>query len=643
VQREPAALIDVLRAAQSEVEHYTRVEFGMIDRDIEVAAHAVNDLVHLVAELFDNATAFSPPDSHVMVEARRVGEFATLYVEDRGIGIMPDQLHELNEKLAMPPQVDVAVSRMMGLVVVARLGTRHGVKVELRSGGDRGTVAEVTLPVSVLVPRALSGRLTGPGSLPFQTTNPAEPPPQQPRPTFGAPLALESGNGDRDGDRRHEESRRSAPAGPPAASRPFEPTPAASNPIPTSSPRAMPAWSDLTGAQPAVNGGGFSNGSDIPSGILPRSSGDVWSPRIPTEAEQIDPLPQRRRDEPAVEGEVTPNGSTPHIPRQIPNSPEGLPRSGGPPPVSALPARPASGPLTPPVVSAPPSTTSPSAAAPPAWPPVVVPDREAATPPVPERLAAALDMTAELPRVSRPEEKASTPAKTTPAIPFADATMELPIFRELESAWFRTRRDEPRGATPTKTPAADKRSETPPTSVGSPTEKFVTIDAGRPNSPASQQSGTESPTITPPVVSTPKPTPTPTRAPSAVPAAASGLTNGSNGAGQRIVDAPNGGWRTAADDGWRAATAAAAEKPVAETTQAGLPKRVPMAQLVPGGVDKGAASVQRRTPEAVRGLLSAYHRGVQRGRTQPKDDSPENSGMTSNGQQSSQAGKEHEG
>ena len=77
----------MLRAAQSEVEHYTRIEFGIIDRDIEVAAHAVNDLVHLVAELFDNATAFSPPDSPVMVEARRVGDRAVLYVEDRGIGI----------------------------------------------------------------------------------------------------------------------------------------------------------------------------------------------------------------------------------------------------------------------------------------------------------------------------------------------------------------------------------------------------------------------------------------------------------------------------------------------------------------------------------------------------------------------------
>ncbi|MBF9129773.1 nitrate- and nitrite sensing domain-containing protein, partial [Plantactinospora sp. S1510] len=166
VQREPAALIDVLRAAQSEVEHYTRIDFGMVDRDIEVQAQAVNDLVHLVAELFDNATAFSPPDSQVMVEARRVGDRATLYVEDRGIGITAEQLQDLNERLATPPAVDVTVSRMMGLVVVARLASRHGVQVELRPGTDRGTVADVTLPTSVLIPRALSGRTQHPGGLP---------------------------------------------------------------------------------------------------------------------------------------------------------------------------------------------------------------------------------------------------------------------------------------------------------------------------------------------------------------------------------------------------------------------------------------------------------------------------------------------
>ncbi|OLE24362.1 MAG: hypothetical protein AUG44_19410 [Actinobacteria bacterium 13_1_20CM_3_71_11] len=193
VQREPAALIDVLRAAQSEVEHYTRIEFGVIDRDIEVAAHAVNDLVHLVAELFDNATAFSPPDSTVIVEARRVGDRSVLYVEDHGIGISPDQLAELNERLATPPMVDVAVSRMMGLVVVARLAARHGVKVELRPAPERGTVADVLLPTSVLVGRAVAGRGPTAGTPLVRDMQPSRPAtPTHPRTSF-TPLALESG------------------------------------------------------------------------------------------------------------------------------------------------------------------------------------------------------------------------------------------------------------------------------------------------------------------------------------------------------------------------------------------------------------------------------------------------------------------
>ena len=75
------------------------------------------------------------------------------------------------------------------------------------------------------------------------------------------------------------------------------------------------------------------------------------------------------------------------------------------------------------------------------------------------------------------------------------------------------------------------------------------------------------------------------------------------------------------------------------TTTAGLPKRTPMAQLVPGGVDRGGNPAQKRTPEGVRGLLSAYHRGVQRGRTKEQSTNPEE---TPGGQQSSQAGKEHE-
>ncbi|WP_344140592.1 sensor histidine kinase, partial [Luedemannella flava] len=174
IQREPAALIDVLRAAQSEVEHYTRIEFGVVDQDVEIAAHSVNDLVHLVAELFDNATAYSPPDTAVLIEARRMGDRAVLSVEDRGIGMSSEQYSELNERLASPPTVDVTVSRMMGLVVVARLANRHGVRVELRRAPERGTIAEVQLPPAVLVPRALAGRTAAPAGFPASRPAPAE-------------------------------------------------------------------------------------------------------------------------------------------------------------------------------------------------------------------------------------------------------------------------------------------------------------------------------------------------------------------------------------------------------------------------------------------------------------------------------------
>ena len=105
-----------------------------------------------------------------------------LQVEDRGIGMSPDQYAELNERLATPPMVDVAVSRMMGLVVVARLAARHGVKVELRPAPERGTVADVLLPSGVLVPRALAGRTPGAGRLPGR-------PARRPMPPRGAPAS----------------------------------------------------------------------------------------------------------------------------------------------------------------------------------------------------------------------------------------------------------------------------------------------------------------------------------------------------------------------------------------------------------------------------------------------------------------------
>ncbi|GAB3963628.1 hypothetical protein GCM10027615_04470 [Plantactinospora veratri] len=150
-RREDALLIDALRAAQSEVELYNRIEFGTVDPDISVAAHAVNDVVRLVAELLDNATRFSPPHTTVVADARRIRDYVLIQVEDRGLGLSEEQMDALNRRLAEPPAVDVAAFRLMGLAVVGRLAHRHEIRVDLRRNVEGGTVAQVTLPASTVV------------------------------------------------------------------------------------------------------------------------------------------------------------------------------------------------------------------------------------------------------------------------------------------------------------------------------------------------------------------------------------------------------------------------------------------------------------------------------------------------------------
>jgi len=155
---EPALLADVLRAASAEVEQYARVEFGMVGGDVKVLGTAVNDVVHLVAELLENATTYSSPRTSVIVDARRVGDRAVIEIEDRGIGMSPEQLGELNRRLMEQQDVDVSVSRMMGLFVVSRLARRHGISVQLRPSSGGGVLALVTLPPSVLTETPVDDR-----------------------------------------------------------------------------------------------------------------------------------------------------------------------------------------------------------------------------------------------------------------------------------------------------------------------------------------------------------------------------------------------------------------------------------------------------------------------------------------------------
>lgn len=143
-------LLDVLRAGASEVEQYERVQLRDLP-DTNVVGRVVNDLVHLVAELLENATSFSAPETRVTVTANTLNTGGVmLEIEDSGIGMTPEELDDANERLANPPVIDVAISRRMGLYVVGRLATRHGIQVRLRRSAGGGITALVLVPSSLL-------------------------------------------------------------------------------------------------------------------------------------------------------------------------------------------------------------------------------------------------------------------------------------------------------------------------------------------------------------------------------------------------------------------------------------------------------------------------------------------------------------
>ncbi|MBP2365458.1 nitrate- and nitrite sensing domain-containing protein [Pseudonocardia parietis] len=187
----PVQVVDVLRAAVSEVEQYQRV-IVQTPPSATIAGRAANDLVHLLAELLDNATNFSPPDSQVVMSTTRTADESLLIeISDRGVGMTDIELVDANQRLSGPAEVDVSASRRMGLFVVGRLSTRHRVGVRLASaavgGGTGGLSASVTVPPH-LVPSAQlpEQRRDGGAGAPMQG-GPAQRGPAQGGPAQGAP------------------------------------------------------------------------------------------------------------------------------------------------------------------------------------------------------------------------------------------------------------------------------------------------------------------------------------------------------------------------------------------------------------------------------------------------------------------------
>ncbi|WP_307845248.1 nitrate- and nitrite sensing domain-containing protein [Planomonospora sp. ID67723] len=149
--RQPVEVMDIVRAALSEVENYDRV-VTRIQSEAAVAGPAVSDVVHLLAELVENAVAFSPGESKVVVSSSRIdGGGVMISVTDQGIGMTPEELAEVNARLTSPQAADASVARRMGLFVVGRLALKHGIRVQLRPQ-DSGLTAMVLLPESLLAP-----------------------------------------------------------------------------------------------------------------------------------------------------------------------------------------------------------------------------------------------------------------------------------------------------------------------------------------------------------------------------------------------------------------------------------------------------------------------------------------------------------
>ncbi|MFE3686246.1 nitrate- and nitrite sensing domain-containing protein [Streptomyces sp. NPDC059095] len=147
--RRPVQLMDVVRAAVAEVEDYERIEVRRLPR-LGVGGPAVADLTHLIAELLENATVFSPPHTAVQVHGERVANGFTLEIHDRGLGMAPEALLDANLRLAETPEFELSDTDRLGLFVVSRLAQRQNVRVSLQPSPYGGTTAVVFIPATLL-------------------------------------------------------------------------------------------------------------------------------------------------------------------------------------------------------------------------------------------------------------------------------------------------------------------------------------------------------------------------------------------------------------------------------------------------------------------------------------------------------------
>ncbi|MCG8924283.1 nitrate- and nitrite sensing domain-containing protein [Lentzea sp. CC55] len=582
----PVPAAEVLGAAVSEVEQYARVQVGQTP-DVTVQGRAVNDLVHLIAELLDNATAFSDPVTKVTVRTAktRKGELA-IEIQDRGVGMGDQEIIDANDRLADPPDVDVAVSRRMGLYVVARLAKRHDIKVRLRGNEDieGGTTALVIVPETLI-------------AIPGQT--PASPPP--------------SGSG----------SLASAFGMSPSAPAPAMPSPMApaehTTEIGATATRASGiagAFGGATGVQPRIDESSPSIPvSFVPSPITDTGAGATAIPVFnDPPIEDVTPSERWRRDQLAA---VEPEGSfgEPTLFTAYEDRNEEAGEISFEPGYETTQFVP-----IPPIEDEPASSNGVSRAS------------------VDE---GRLD-------IGMAHRNGTSDASRKKIEHDLDAPTErLPIYEAVLSQWFQAVGSETSASAAQPVPAAaegDGRADT----NGHVEPRLGGADKG-------SVEYIDEPVTTPPLSDGPEPElPTRTRKP--VPAVAPTTTSAAGlpvrqprakiqKAAEEEVIAPaeqervvepepvveetpaaaltsESAWQSPADEGWHAAQALLNKTPETKTT-AGLPKRTPKAQLVPGSAAPKPQSLSQtaqrpplppRSADAVRGRMSSLQSGVKRGR-----------------------------
>jgi signal transduction histidine kinase len=500
---QPVPLVDVLRAAISEIEQYERVVLN-VQPGIVVVGQAVNDVVHLVAEIVENATTFSPEDTQVYVSGQPLSSGGVLLdITDNGVGISDQEMSHANWRLDNPPVVDVAVSRRMGLFVVGRLAARHGVRVRLRHAQAGGLTALIWLPDTVAAPEVAPplGRLRrfeaddfGPSASLSAPTATMAPPSAASQATAAARIP------------RFSPSAPSGPSAPSAPSVPAAPAPSFGPAANAGPPGSAGPGAGAPGqpAKPAVEG--------TPAGNNWEPAGNGWDLGN-TRATPVDQDGPPTQALPVRNG----NGNAAGSRDQRDDTEPRTPAAGGP---SRLPAF---GGAVPSIPQGPQSPQEPQF-------------------PIGSQNIHGSDG----PRAGGAANGAAGPGHSDQGdgqvtVPPAGQEQRLPIFDSLESDWFR------RSGTTMTGPQRALGSSAP--------------------QPASQ-----------------------------------------------------GSWTSPADEGWRAAQVVASPA-AGDTTQAGLPRRVPRANLVPGSVGSGGqgsqdavAETPARSADAARSRMSSFQRGVREGR-----------------------------